>query len=250
MQTRLTFLWKQSEKVADKEIEKKKGKRKMELKKAEWTKRYRRYAKDEGEAEKFMKNEILNESKKESVSDAWLIKYASDMAADACLSGDTEECKKLTDVILFLCHEKKKEKERSAKKEKIHDAESIISAWGVPKNIIQMLHDCGYFGNVGVEDLDDLKEDTKNGYGMLKLSANGITVALVQQGPDSCIMAFDPSSCYVKPLRCSVIVHFPAGKRESETAEKIFEKINEKGEYRRNWVKSAPTSWCGEWHCG
>ena len=111
-------------------------------------------------------------------------------------------------------------------------------------NFLDYLHNIGFMNDLSNEDMEDLH--TPMFY--TKFAHNKIKVAMMKQD-GHILFGIDPTKCFDKLTRSSIILKFPMSKREYHRAFKvIFDIMNEKSDLHKQWIKEAPTSWYGAFY--
>ena len=102
-----------------------------------------------------------------------------------------------------------------------------------------------YLYNVGfMRDMEELHAPMFE----TEFTHNKIKVAMMKQD-EYIIFGIDPTKCFDKLTRSSIILKFPMSKREYHRALKIiFNIMDEKSDLHKRWIKEAPTSWYGAFY--
>ena len=72
----------------------------------------------------------------------------------------------------------------------------------------------------------------------------GLVQLLVHSTENKLEVGIDPSSCYDKARRCSIVAELPMSKRDYNRFIKKLESVTN-GKERQQWFKEAPSSWYG-----
>ena len=96
--------------------------------------------------------------------------------------------------------------------------------------------------NITSEDLEDYYE-----YQCLPLlTNNGITIGVDICTDGTIQIGIDPTACFDKTSKSSIIAILPLSKRETNRFYKLLEQImNKKSNISKKWFKEAPTCWFG-----
>lgn len=103
----------------------------------------------------------------------------------------------------------------------------------------------GFFLNVPDEDIQYCYDENVLCLPLLK--NNGITIGMNIYSDSSVYVGIDPSRCFDKTSMCSILAKFPfSSKREKDRFYKLISSLLDKNSpLTKDWVKCAPTSWCG-----
>lgn len=111
-------------------------------------------------------------------------------------------------------------------------------------DFLEYLHNTGF---IDVVNNDDMKDLTTPMF-FTKFTHNGIKIAMMKCDGHT-LFGVDPSNCFDKLTRSSIILKFPMSNREYHRAFKLmFEILNKNSNLHKRWIKEAPTSWYGAFY--
>lgn len=105
---------------------------------------------------------------------------------------------------------------------------------------VNWLYDNGFY-----KDVDD--NNIADGFSSTRFVQNGKISIGIDTREDKCVIGLDPSFCYDKFSKCSIIVELPLSKRKEEAFYNLINLLMVNKHAYREWSKNAPTSWCGNY---
>lgn len=105
---------------------------------------------------------------------------------------------------------------------------------------VKWLYDDGFYNNTDDNNIAD-------GFSSTCFVQNGKMSIGIDPREDKCVIGLDPSFCYDKLSKCSIIVELPLSKRKEEAFYNFLNLLMNNKHAYREWSKIAPTSWCGSY---
>lgn len=105
---------------------------------------------------------------------------------------------------------------------------------------VNWLYDNGFYNNTDDNNIAD-------GFSSTRFVQNGKISIGIDNREDKCVIGLDPSFCYDKLSKCSIIVELPLSKRKEEAFYNLLNLLMNNKHAYREWSKVAPTSWCGNY---
>lgn len=105
------------------------------------------------------------------------------------------------------------------------------------------LYNHDFLRNLTKFDYDFINEENYLSLSIIRNHKIGIGIDVWD---NYCRIGIDPSECFDKISRCSIVARFPLSRREERRFYNTLDKILDKrSEYSKDWFRQASTSWYG-----